>query len=85
MDVDPSQSPVSGSALRVLAAISVVILTLGALSLASSVMTPVAFALFIIALVRPLQRRLQRWLPQLPAVLVTRGRATSSLALKKGR
>jgi AI-2 transport protein TqsA len=34
-------------------------------------MTPVAFALFVIALVRPLQRRLQRRLPQLLAVLVT--------------
>ena len=34
-------------------------------------MTPVAFALFIIALVWPLQRRLQRRLPQLIAVLIT--------------
>ena len=34
-------------------------------------MTPVAFALFVIALVRPLQRCLQRRLPQLLAVLVT--------------
>jgi len=34
-------------------------------------MTPVAFALFIIALVWPLQRRLQAVLPQVVAVLVT--------------
>ena len=34
-------------------------------------MTPVAFALFIIALVWPLQRRLQAVLPQVIAVLVT--------------
>jgi len=34
-------------------------------------MTPVAFALFIIALVWPLQRRLQTVLPQVMAVLVT--------------
>jgi len=34
-------------------------------------MTPIAFALFIIALVWPLQRRLQRRLPQLLAVLIT--------------
>ena len=34
-------------------------------------MTPVAFALFIIALVWPLQRRLQVVLPQVIAVLVT--------------
>ena len=34
-------------------------------------MAPVAFALFIIALVRPLQRRLQALLPQVIAVLVS--------------
>jgi AI-2 transport protein TqsA len=71
VDVDPPPLPVGDGALRALAAISAVILTLGAMSLASSVMTPVAFALFIIALVRPLQRRLERRLPQLLAVLVT--------------
>jgi AI-2 transport protein TqsA len=68
---DPPPLPVGDRALRTLAALSAVVLTLGALSLASSVMTPVAFALFIIALVRPLQRRLERRLPQLLAVLVT--------------
>jgi predicted PurR-regulated permease PerM len=38
---------------------------------ASGVMTPVAFALFIIALVWPLQRRLRAVLPQAVSVLVT--------------
>jgi AI-2 transport protein TqsA len=71
VDIDPSPSPVGSRALRASAIISAVILTLAALSLASSVMTPVAFALFIIALLRPLQRRLRRRLPQLLAVLVT--------------
>jgi AI-2 transport protein TqsA len=71
VDVDPASSLVGDRALRASAAISAVILTLGALWLASSVMTPVAFALFVIALVRPLQRRLERRLPQLLAVLVT--------------
>ncbi len=58
-----------------------VILTLGALSLASSVMTPVAFALFVIALVWPLQRRLQRRLPQLFAVLITAAVALLAIAI----
>ena len=57
--------------LRLSALVCAAILTLAALSLAESVMTPVAFALFIIALVWPLQRRLQRRLPQLIAVLIT--------------
>jgi predicted PurR-regulated permease PerM len=38
-----------------------------------AVITPVAFALFIIAIVWPLQRRLQAVLPQVIAVLVTAG------------
>jgi predicted PurR-regulated permease PerM len=57
--------------LRLSALVCAAILTLAGLSLAESVMTPVAFALFIIALVWPLQRRLQRRLPQLIAVLIT--------------
>jgi predicted PurR-regulated permease PerM len=47
------------------------VLALAGLWAASSVMTPVAFALFIIAVVWPLQRRLQAVLPQVIAVLVT--------------
>ena len=51
--------------------ISAAILTLAGLWAASGVMTPVVFALFIIALVWPLHRRLQAVLPQVIAVLVT--------------
>jgi AI-2 transport protein TqsA len=51
--------------------ISAAILTLAGLWAASSVMTPVVFALFIIALVWPLQRRLQAILPQVIAVVVS--------------
>jgi AI-2 transport protein TqsA len=47
------------------------ILALAGLWAASAVITPVTFALFIIALVWPLQRRLQAVLPQVIAVLVT--------------
>jgi AI-2 transport protein TqsA len=57
--------------LRLSALICAIILGLAGLSLARGVMTPVAFALFIIALVWPLQRRLQARLPQLVAVLIT--------------
>lgn len=71
MDPYRSPAPIGNRALRASAVISAAILTLAALSLASSVMTPVAFAMFVIALVWPLQRRLQRRLPQLLAVLIT--------------
>jgi AI-2 transport protein TqsA len=53
------------------AVICAVVLTLAGLWAARAVMTPVAFALFIIALVWPLQRRLKAVLPQVIAVLVT--------------
>jgi predicted PurR-regulated permease PerM len=46
-------------------------LTLTGLWAASAVMTPVAFSLFIIALVWPLQRRLRVVLPQVISVLIT--------------
>jgi AI-2 transport protein TqsA len=68
---DSPPKPVGDSTLRRAALICAVILTLAALSLARSVMTPVAFALFVIALVWPLQLRLKRKLPQLVAVLIT--------------
>jgi AI-2 transport protein TqsA len=58
------------------------VLTLAGLWAASAVMTPVAFALFIIALVWPLQRRLQVVLPQVLAVLVTA--AVAMLAIGAG-
>jgi predicted PurR-regulated permease PerM len=53
------------------ATICAAVLALAGLWAASAVMTPLAFALFIIALVWPLQRRLQAVLPQVVAVLVT--------------
>jgi len=48
-----------------------VILCFAALSEASTVFAPVAFALFIIAMVWPLQKRLQASLPKALALLVT--------------
>jgi predicted PurR-regulated permease PerM len=48
-----------------------IILTLAALSTASSVFAPVAFALFIIALVWPLQKALQGMLPRLLALAIS--------------
>lgn len=47
------------------------ILAIAALSVASSVFAPVAFALFIIALVAPLQRSLQSVLPRLLALAIS--------------
>ena len=48
-----------------------VILFVVALSIASSVFAPVAFALFIIALVWPLQQRLERHAPAIVAMVAT--------------
>lgn len=48
-----------------------VIATVTALNLASSVFAPLAFALFILALVWPLQRALQKRMPALPALVVS--------------
>jgi AI-2 transport protein TqsA len=42
-----------------------------ALSVASSVFAPIAFALFIIAIVWPLQRLLQEWMPSLAALAIS--------------
>ncbi|MDB5652012.1 MAG: hypothetical protein JWL62_3532 [Hyphomicrobiales bacterium] len=47
------------------------IMALAALSVARSVFAPVAFALFIIALVWPLQRSLQAFLPRLLALAIS--------------
>lgn len=47
------------------------ILAVAALSIASSVFAPVAFALFIIALVWPLQKRLQSVLPRMLALVIS--------------
>ena len=71
MHFDSPPKPAGDRTLRLAALVCAVILTLAGLSLARSVMTPVAFAVFVIALVWPLQRRLRRNLPQLVAVLIT--------------
>src|SRR5262245_61070652 len=57
------------------------ILALAGLWAARGVMTPVAFALFIIALVWPLQRRLQTVLPQVIAVLLTAAVAVLAIGI----
>jgi AI-2 transport protein TqsA len=71
VDLDSPPNPTGDRTLRLAALTCAIILTLVALYLARSVMTPVAFALFIIALVWPLQRRLKTRLPQLVAILLT--------------
>ncbi len=48
-----------------------VVLLLAALKVASAVFTPVAFALFLIALLWPLQKRLQAVMPKLVALMAT--------------
>src|SRR5262245_54906884 len=68
--------------LRWAAIISATVLTLAGLWAASAVMAPVAFALFIIALVWPLQRRLQALVPQVIAVLIST--AVAVLAIGAG-
>lgn len=54
----------------ILIAICALILLGGALALARSVFAPIAFALFVIAIVWPLQRRLQAVLPKVLAVAI---------------
>jgi AI-2 transport protein TqsA len=71
MDPDRPAQYLGDRTLRLAALICAIILSLAGLSLARSIMTPVTFALFIIALVWPLQRRLKARLPQLVAVLIT--------------
>lgn len=56
---------------RILLGISTAILVAGALYLARSVVAPVAFALFVIALVWPMQSRLQARMAKLPAMAAT--------------
>jgi AI-2 transport protein TqsA len=57
--------------LRLSVMICTVLLTLAGLWAARAVIAPVTFALFIIALIWPLQRRLKTVLPQVIAVLAT--------------
>lgn len=55
----------------ILLGISTAILVVAALFLARSIVAPVAFALFFIALVWPMQKALAAWLPQLVALFLT--------------
>jgi AI-2 transport protein TqsA len=57
--------------IRTLLAICAAILVFAALYLARSILAPVVFALFIIAIVWPLQRSLQARIPKLLALVVT--------------
>jgi AI-2 transport protein TqsA len=71
VDPDRPMNLAGDRTLRLSALSCAIILVLAGLSLARSIMTPVTFAVFIIALVWPLQRRLKTRLPQLVAVLLT--------------
>jgi AI-2 transport protein TqsA len=71
VDLGNPPIPAGDRTLRLAALICATLLTLAALWVTRGVMTPVAFALFIIALVWPLQRRLKTRLPQLVAILLT--------------
>jgi AI-2 transport protein TqsA len=64
-------SVTGGGAHQVAQVIIAIILAVAALSTASSVFAPVAFALFIIALIWPLQQMLQGVLPRLLALAIS--------------
>jgi len=61
----------SRRALVAMFGVCTVILTVAALSVAETVFAPLAFALFIIAMAWPLQRRLQAHMPRLLALALT--------------
>ncbi len=61
----------AGRGVTVMAAVATTILVIAALALASSVLAPVACAIFLIAVVWPLQRALQARMTAVPAVLLT--------------
>lgn len=54
-----------------MAALCAAVLVIASLYAARSIFAPVAFALFIIAIVWPIQRALQRWMPDLLALAIT--------------
>ena len=58
----------SGRSLRTMVGIGTAILVVGALGIAQAVFAPLAFALFVVAIVWPLQRALQAKLPKLLAL-----------------
>jgi AI-2 transport protein TqsA len=57
--------------IRTMLALCTAVLVLAAVFFVQGVLAPVAFALFVIALVWPFQRALERFLPRLLALLVT--------------
>lgn len=61
----------TGRALRIMIGIVAAVLLAAAIQQASPVFAPLALALFIIAIVWPLQDRLQSWMPQLLALAIT--------------
>ena len=56
---------------RAMLAICTTILVAAALYLTRSIFTPFAFAIFMVAIVWPLQRALEKKLPQVVALLLT--------------
>jgi AI-2 transport protein TqsA len=61
----------TGRALKIMIGIVAAVLVAAAVKQASTVFAPLALALFIIAIVWPLQHRLQSWMPQLLALAIT--------------
>lgn len=57
--------------MRVLIGLAAVVILCAALKLADTILVPVVFAIFVIAVAWPLQRRLQARMPPFAAVLVT--------------
>lgn len=57
--------------LRSMVGAGTVILIVAALGVARPVFAPLTFGLFVIAIVWPLQARLQTWIPKLPALALT--------------
>lgn len=62
---------IAGKAQPIAPIVIATVLTVAALAVASSVFAPIAFALFIIALVWPLQKALQAFLPRLVALALS--------------
>ena len=63
--------PLDDRVLRVFAGLTAFVLVMAALREAASVFVPATFALFVIAVVWPLQRTLQHALPKLAALVLT--------------
>jgi len=61
----------AGHGLKITTGIIAAVLVAAAAAQASSVFAPVAAALFIIAIVWPMQKSLQSWLPTLAALAIT--------------